>query len=153
MTSVRLLTTDPPLGVGLPRDAISPVRPYPWEESGEHTHLSVLTQTFIATPKQPVFINQCTEQGCKPQMPKQKLKIRWALCALHHGIQNSMDAILACHPRLSKNKRVVWQFRVDYDLFAQAPLDTCEDISSTIPCPQCPEEKNWSTVQDFLNKT
>ena len=27
--------------------------------------------------------------------------MRWGLCALHHGIQNSMEAILACYPARS----------------------------------------------------
>ena len=27
--------------------------------------------------------------------------VKWGLCALRHGIQNSMEAILACYPDLS----------------------------------------------------
>ena len=30
-----------------------------------------------------------------------KLHSRWGLCTLRHGIQNAMEAILACHPALS----------------------------------------------------
>ena len=47
---------------------------------------------------------------------------QWAMCTLHHGIQYSMEAILACHPALSTGWVGWLANRVNYDMFAPAPL-------------------------------
>ena len=44
------------------------------------------------------------------------------LCGLRHGTQSSIEAILACHPALSTEWLAGWQFCVNYEVFAQAPL-------------------------------
>ena len=56
------------------------------------------------------------------KLPLPNSRDKWGLCALRHGIQISMEAILACHPvRLSEwldcNPK-----SCDYDAFAPAPL-------------------------------
>ena len=51
--------------------------------------------------------------------------MQWGVCWLRHGIQNSMEAILACRPALSRDWLDGWQNRVNYDEFAQAPSCQC----------------------------
>ena len=55
---------------------------------------------------------------------------QWGPCALHHWIQNSMEAILTCHPAVSTEWLAGWQFRVYYDVCARSPLK----ISRTTVC-------------------
>ena len=52
------------------------------------------------------------------------LLLQWGPCALHHWIQSSMEAILACHPAVSTEWLAGWQFRIPvyYDVWAQPPL-------------------------------
>ena len=50
-----------------------------------------------------------------------KLWERWS-CALRHGIQNSMEAILAYCPALSTEWLAGWQKGVNSDVWAQASL-------------------------------
>ena len=44
----------------------------------------------------------------------------WGPCSFRHGIQNSMETILACHPALSTEWLPFWQLCVDYDICSQA---------------------------------
>ena len=56
---------------------------------------------------------------CRIQFPVIMVMIRGnGAYALRHGIQNPMEAILACHPAY----RTGWQNGVKDDVFAQAPL-------------------------------
>ena len=43
-------------------------------------------------------------------------------CALHHWIQSSMEAILACHPAVSTKSLAGWQFPIYYDVCHTAPI-------------------------------
>ena len=45
--------------------------------------------------------------------------LEWGPCALHHWIQSSMQAILACRPALSTKWLAGWQFPVCHDVCAQ----------------------------------
>ena len=49
---------------------------------------------------------------------------RWGLSALRHGIQISMEAILLATQRDPQNDWTATQNGVNYDVFAQAPLET-----------------------------
>ena len=50
------------------------------------------------------------------------MRIEWGLCTLHHGIQISMEAILAATQRDPQNDWTATQNRVNYDhVFTQAP--------------------------------
>ena len=55
---------------------------------------------------------------------------QWRPCALCHGIQNSMEAILACHRALSthrwQNDCTGWQNGVNDDVCALAPSTWCK---------------------------
>ena len=55
------------------------------------------------------------------------------LCALHHGIQNSLDAILACHPALCTEWLAEWHahFGVNSDKTRQASFHQlqCEPVN------------------------
>ena len=44
---------------------------------------------------------------------------QWRPCALRHGIENSMEAILACSPALSAELLAGWSLRVNHDIFGQ----------------------------------
>ena len=61
----------------------------------------------------------------------------WGPCALHHWIQSSMEAILACHPAVSTEWLAGWQFPVYYDVCARPPLFNnvlLQQQNSSAPC-------------------
>ena len=81
-----------------------------------HSHRQCLVHCFIATKSSQIPRYKWHKWGsCTPWYPQ------WGLCALRHGIQISMEAILACHPARSTEWLAGWQIRVNYDVFTQAP--------------------------------
>ena len=59
--------------------------------------------------------------------------LQWGPCALHHLIQSSMEAILACHPAVSTEWLAGWQIPVYYDVCAPPPpplLDQHSEVSN-----------------------
>ena len=73
------------------------------------------------------------QYSCYFQNPKKLCKSWWKLCALRHGIQNSVEAIF-CMPPRSDHRTTGWgQFHVSYDMLSQAPLCTIVFCTSIAP--------------------
>ena len=71
------------------------------------------------------FLGSCGWQLCRSSQCSKRSEILITgceLCALHHGIQNSMEAILACHPALLTEWLSWVAVCVNYDVCAQAQL-------------------------------
>ena len=75
---------------------------------------------------------------------------QWGLYALRHGIQNSMEAILACHSSIQKNDLTGWQNGVNCDVFAQATFTDCifTPLELIEQCTRACEKKisSWSRI-------
>ena len=71
--------------------------------------------------------------GCFCMQSPQTWILQWGPCALHHWIQSSMEAILACHPAVSTEWLAGWQFPVYYDVCARPPLEGWVHKHQAIP--------------------
>ena len=107
-----------------------------------HHRSYVLNMHQVIQTMRPVRIKssypQLNESHCHPALSKEWLgwaatPCEWGLCALHHWIQSSMEAILTCHPAVSTewlawvaNSHILWRTRtapvVSNHTFAQAPF-------------------------------
>ena len=74
----------------------------------KNSHFSFLPSHFLSLPSRDLEVTI--------------VALKWGLCALHHWIKSSMEAILAWNPAVSTEWLAGWHFPVYYDVCARPPF-------------------------------